>query len=196
MSPVSLLRRRAFLGSLISIVCVLPASLTAGQFWPFGRDKNTSYQTFKDPAGRFELEYPTKDWRLLSSVGSSLAVFSHKDGRPALVIDRVSLAGRLTPEEIDALPGNEVERLRDQQPKIKDFKSDVVETKAGRGVLIRYARVDLEPESVVQYTIAVGQDLYRLNGVVTDKLLSKYEPVIMHMIQSFKAPAGPSASKN
>ena len=94
------------------------------------------------------------------------------------------------------MPEMEVGRLKEQQPKGKDFKSDMLETKAGRGVLIRYSRVGTGPESVVQYSIPVGQDLYRLNGVVPEKLLEKYEPIIIHMIQSFKAPADPSTPKN
>jgi hypothetical protein len=104
---------------------MLSAGLTAEQN-PFkkllGGDK-TSYQTFKDPAGRFEIEYPTKDWRLLPSGGSSLAVFARNDG-PALFIDHIKLVDRLTAGEIDAMPEMELGRLKDQQPKGKDFKSE------------------------------------------------------------------------
>jgi hypothetical protein len=197
MSHLSPLGRRGFAGPMLSIVCMLSAGLTAEQN-PFrkllGGDK-TSYQTFKDPAGRFEIEYPTKDWRLLPSGGSSLAVFARNDG-PALFIDHIKLVDRLTPGEIDAMPEMELGRLKDQQPKGKDFKSDMFDTKAGHGVLIRYSRIGTGPESVMQYSIPVGQDLFRLNGVVPEKLLSKYEAIIIHMIESFKAPAEPSAPKN
>jgi len=199
MSHESPLGRRAFAGSVLSILCVLSAGLTAGQN-PFkrllGGDKNTNYQSFKDPAGRFELEYPTKDWKRLPSVGSNLAVFSRNDG-PVLIIDLLKLADRLTPGEVEALPEMEVDTLRKLEPKVKDFKSDMLETRAGRGVLIRYSRVgSTGPESVVQYSIAVGQDLYRLNGVIPEKQLEKYESIVMHMIQSFKAAADPAAPKH
>jgi hypothetical protein len=197
MSHVSPLRRRAFARSVLSIVCLLSAGLTAEQNpfkKVFGGDNNTKYQIFKDPAGRFELEYPAKDWRLLPAGGSSLAVFARNDG-PALFVDHLRLVDSLTPGEIEAMPEMEVGRLKEQQPKAKDFQSDMLETKAGRGVVIRYSRLGTEPESDVQYTIPVGQDLYRLNGVVPNKLLPKYEGIIMHMIQSFKVPAGPSAPK-
>jgi hypothetical protein len=196
MSHISPLRRRAFAGAVLSIMCWVSIGLTAGQFkWLVGGDKNVKYQTFKDPAGRFELEYPTKDWKLLPSGGSSLAVFAGKDG-PTLFVDHVRLVDRLTQGEIDAMPEGEVDRLREQQPKATAFKTEMLESKAGRGVLIRYARIGLGPESVVQYSIPVGQDLYRLNGVVAANSLSKYEPIIMHMIQSFQAQAGPSTPKN
>jgi hypothetical protein len=182
----------------LSILCLLPAGLAADQnvlTKMFGGGKDTTYQMFKDPAGRFELEYPTKDWRLLPSVGSSLAVFARNDG-PTLIVEHIRLVERLTPEEFDGLPDVEVERLKKEQPKAKDFKSGILETKAGRGVLIRYSRVGQGPDSVMQYSIPVDQDLYRLNCVVPERLFSKYEPIVMHMIQSFKAPADASAPKN
>lgn len=200
MSHVSPLGRRAFTASVLSILCWLSTGLRADQNpfkWMVGGDKNTNYQTFKDPAGRFELEYPTKDWKLLPSVGSSLAVFARNgnDG-PTLFVDYVKLADRLTPGEFDAMPEMEAGRLKEQQPTATAFKSDMLESKAGRGVLIRYSRVGAGPETAVQYSIPVGQNLYRLSSIISEKQLSKYEPIIMHMIQSFKASADTSAPKN
>jgi hypothetical protein len=186
---------RAFAASMLSISCLLSAPLAAGQN-PFAKifGGNTSYQTFKDPSGRFQLDYPTKDWRLLPSGGSSLAVFAHGDG-PTLFINHVKLSASLTPTDLEAMPDFEVTRIKDEQPTAKDFKSDTLETKAGRGVVTRYSRVGSGPESVVQCAIPVGLDLYRLNGVVPLRLSSKFEPVVMHMIQSFKAPADSATPK-
>jgi len=195
MSRVSPMRRRAFAGLALSTVWMLSTALAASQFLGIGGDRNPTYQTFKDPAGRFEIQYPKKDWKVLPSSGANLAVFSHKDG-PTLYLEHLRLDDPLTPEEIGAIAEVEVSRLKDQQPKVKDFKSDTVESKAGRGVLIRYARVQTEPESVMQYSILVGQqDLYRLNGIVSDKLLAKYESIVRYMIQSFVAHPNPSPAK-
>jgi hypothetical protein len=193
MTCVWTLSGRASLGFLIVVVCILSsAGLAAGQNPVKRVDKN--YQIFRDPAGRFELEYPTKDWRLLPSGGSSLAVFARNDG-PALFIDHVRLVERLTPAEVEALPEGELDRLKDRQPNGKDFKQEAFASQAGRGVLIRYSRPGTQAESVVQYSIPVGQDLFRLNAVVPERLFAKYEPVVMHMIESFQAPAGPSAPR-
>ena len=50
--------------------------------------------------------------------------------------------------------------------------------------------------AVMQYSILVGQqDLYRLNGIVSDKLLPKYESIVKYMIQSFVAHPDPSPNK-
>src|SRR5262249_13771628 len=157
------------------ISCLLWARLAAGQN-PLAKifgDKDTSYQTFKDPSGRFQLEYPKKDWRLLPSGGSSLAVFAHKDG-PTLFIDHTKLSDALPPGEFEALPAQQITRIQEEQPTAKDFKSDALETKAGRGVVTRYSRVASGPESVVRCSIPVGRDLYILSGVVPVKLSSKY----------------------
>jgi hypothetical protein len=195
MSHLSPLRRRVFLMSALSILFLLSPGLTAGQLGKlFGGGDKVNYKIFKDPAGRFEVEYPTKDWKLLPGGGSSLAVFTCNDGQ-TLFVDQLKLVDRLTQGEIDALPGIELSRIKELQPTGKDFKPDALESKAGRGVLIRYSRPP-EAVSVVQYTIPVGQDLFRLSGILPDKQLSKYEPIIMHMIQSFKAPADPSPPKN
>ena len=199
MSHSSPLGHRLVAGSALSIMCLLSVGLAASQNplakW-FGGDKNTSYQTFKDPSGRFEIDYPAKDWKPLPSGGSSLAVFSGKDG-PTLFVDHLRLEEPLTPDEIGAMPEVEVARLREQQPKVKDFKADRVDSKAGRGVIIQYSRIGTVPESVMQLSILVGpQDLYRLNGIVPDKVLPKYGSMILHMIQSFKAQPDPSAAKN
>ena len=201
MSHASPLRRRAFALSILSAVLLLSPGLTAGQSKLkslFGGDKNPNYQTFKDPAGRFELEYPDKDWKILPlpAGGSSLAVIARKDG-PTLFVDHQRLQGTpFTSGEIEAMPEMEVGIIKGQQPKAKDFKSDMLETKAGRGVLIRYSRPGTEPESVLQYSIPVGLDMYRISGIVPEKQSSKYESIIMHMIQSFKASADPSTAKN
>ena len=184
------------LGAALFVSCWLTAEVTASQNpfkFIFGR--GDKFQVFKDPAGRFELEIPAKEWQYMSSGGSSIAVFTHKDG-PALYIDYVKLVGPLTPGEFEVMPEMEIRWLKDRQPKAKDFKSEILETKFGRGVLIRYARVGAEPESIVHYSIPVVQDLFRLTGVVPDKLLSKFEPVVLHMIQTFKVPTDRPAPKN
>ena len=194
MSPASRLKALAGVAACLWIG-VLSAGVAAGQFkWLVGGDKNVKYKTFKDPAARFELEYPAKDWKLLPSGGSSLAVFARNDG-PTLFINYVKMVDRLTAGEIDAMPDIEVSRLKEQQPKANAFKSEMLDSKAGRGVLIRYARGGGEPETAVQYSIPVGLDLYRLNGVIPDKQLAKYKPIVMHMIQSFTAPMASAAPK-
>jgi hypothetical protein len=121
--------------------------------------------------------------------------FARNDG-PTFYVGHVKLSEPFTPAEIANLPAVELTTLKDQQPKATGFKSDTLESKAGRGVLIKYSREGAGPETVIQFSIAVGTELFRLNGVIPDKQVAKYEPVVMYMIQSFKAPAGATTSKN
>jgi hypothetical protein len=192
-----LLTRHVWVAAAVLIAAMLSAGPAAGQNplkWITG-DRNTKYETYKDPDGRFEMEYPAKDWRVLPSNSSSTLVgFSRNDG-PTFFVDYIKLRGQLTKGEIDAMSDVEVARLKELQPKATGFKAELLESKTGTGVLTRYSRPGSPAESVIQYSIAASLDLYRLNGVVPEKQLSKYEPVIMHMIQSFQSKANPAASK-
>lgn len=188
----SLLRRRlVFAGTAGAIFWALFGGTVLGGQNPFGKRRgggSVKYKTFKDPSNRFEIAYPEKDWRILPSAGSNLAVFARNDG-PTVFVEHVALTEHLTPAELAVMPDMELERIKAQDRPTKDFKSDMFESKSGRGVLIKYFRIGQGPESILQFTIAVGGDLFRLNSVVPERLFAKYEPILMYMIQSFKAPA-------
>jgi len=179
------------LGGLLSTVS---ASAQNPLKWLTG-DRSTKYQIYKDPEGRFEMEYPAKDWRLLPSNSSSTLVgFSRNDG-PTFFVDYIRLRDKPTKGELDAMPDVEVQHLKDVQPKATAFTTELLESRAGSGVLIKYSRPGTSPESVIQYSFVANVDLYRLNGVVPEKQLQKYEPVIMHMIQSFQSKATAASPK-
>lgn len=189
-------RRPAALAFAVACCVLSTESLAIGQkkfliFW----DKNVSYRAFKDAAGRFELEYPSKDWSPFPSGGSAVAILARKDRAATVVIDLTRLSEPLAPSEIERNAQIEVETVKEQQRNAKDFKSETLDSKAGRASLIRYARVGANgPERVLHYTVAVGQDLYRLDAVVLEESFAKYEPIVVHMLQSFKVPADRSSS--
>jgi len=195
MSRISLSKRWLFPTLAAVILCTCTTALSAAQFkWMVG-DKSVKYQPFRDASGLFELEYPEKDWKRLPSIGQNLVGFARNDG-PTFFVGHVRLSEPFTPAELANLPLVELSTLKDQQPKATGFKSEPLESKAGRGVLIRYSREGAGPETVIQFSIAVGQELFRVNGVIPDKQVAKYEPIVMYMIQSFKAPAAASPSKH
>lgn len=171
---------------MAAALCGHSAAVTAGQFSKlWGGGGNVKYDRFKDPAGRFEIEYPVKDWKRLP-VGSSLVTFARNEDA-TLSVDHITLLEPLTPAEIDGMMAVEVATLKQQRPNAKNIKSELIDTKAGHGILIRYSRVGVAPETAVQYSIPVGRELFRINGVIADKQLAKYEPVVMYMINSFMA---------
>jgi hypothetical protein len=195
--------RRILVAAVLFTACwlVSRAELSAAQLGLgklFG-DKGVTYRTFRDPAGRFEFEYPTKDWRELSSATANLAMLARNDGATvAIDFSRMALARPLTSDiAYGTLADVEIDSLKERHPQAKEFKSEIIETRGGRGALIRYATVGTKgPERIMQYSIPVGLDLYRVIAIVPEMLLAKHEAVLMHMIESFRAPAAEAPSKN
>jgi hypothetical protein len=198
MNPRTFVRTRSALAAVT--VCIVaaaqPSAFAQKKFLIFG-DKNVTYKTYRDPAGRFELEYPTKDWSPVPAGGSTVAILGRNDRTATVVIDLAPLTEPLAPAEVRTNAEIELEALKAQQPNAKTFSLEIVEGKSGPASLIRYARVGTSgPERVMRYSVAVGRDLYHLDAVVQDASFTKHEPVLMHMLQSFKAPATPTGSKN
>jgi hypothetical protein len=162
----------------------------------FGSGK-TQYTVYRDPSAKFEIEQPSKDWGLDRPGGSAVAIISRNDRAATLVIDLATLTEPLAESEIATNAQIEIDTLKEQQPNAKGFTSEVFECKGGKGALIKYSRIGAKgAERVLRYMIGVDRDLYRLDAVVADASAAKYEPILMHMIQSFKAPAGPPPTKN
>jgi hypothetical protein len=187
-------------GLAFAVACCI---LSAGQVtiaqkkYIFFGSKDVTYKTFKDVSSRFEIEYPNKDWSPFPVGGSSIAILSRNDRAATVVIDLARLTEPLAPSEIAANAQIELESLKEQQPNAKDFTSEILDSKAGRGSLIRYARVGASGlERVMRYSVGVDRDLYRLDAVVAEGSRAKYEPILIHMIASFKVPASPASSKN
>jgi hypothetical protein len=191
-------RRPAALAFAIACCIVSSEYQTFAQkkFLIFG-DKNVKYKSFKDPSGRFELEYPTKDWSPLPTGGSAVAILARNDRTATVVVDVARLTEPLAPSEVATNAQIEIETLREQQPRAKDFTSEIVDGSAGPASLIRYGRVGANgPERIIHYSVGVGHELYRLDAVVQEAALAKHEPVILHMIKSFKSPADPPGAKD
>jgi hypothetical protein len=194
----SFIRRSAFLVAVVSFIPgAAPRASAQKVLGIFGSDKVT-YKTFKDAAGRFELEYPNKDWNSLTTGGSAVAILSRKDQAATVVIDLFKLTEPLAAAEIETNAKIEVETVKEQQPTAKDFKTEIVDTKAGgRAALIKYVRVGSNgPEQVMRYVVGVGLDMYRVIAVAPQAQAAKHEPVLLHMVTSFRAPANAAGSKH
>jgi hypothetical protein len=153
----------------------------------FGRNDKMAFTSFKDASGRFTLDFPAKDWRTMPTPGASLAILAHKDFEATLVVDYKRLDVPLDPADVSPTFAEiETEAIKERQSAAKDFKAEIVDTPAGRGALIRYSNAGQKgPDRVIQFSIPIRQDLYRLIGSIRQPLLAKHEPTIMHMIQSF-----------
>jgi len=194
----SFIRQSTFLVVMFSVIAATaPPAFAQKVLGIFGSD-SVKYKTFKDAAGRFELEYPTKDWSSLTTGGSAIAILSRKDQAATVVIDLARLTEALAPAEVETNAKIEVETVKEQQPTAKDFSTQIVDTKAGgRAALIKYVRVGTNgPERVMRYVVGVGLDMYRVIAVAPQASAAKQEPVLQYMLMSFKAPASAAGSKN
>src|SRR5262245_25211163 len=155
MNLKALFRPTSALG-LVTACCFLsiePGALAQKKFLFFG-DKNVTYKTFKDMAGRFELDYPNKDWNQVPAGGSAVAILSRNDRTATVVIDISRLSEPLKPSEVATNAEIEMETLKEQQPNAKNFTSEIIDSKSGRASLIRYARVGATgPERVMRCSI-------------------------------------------
>lgn len=163
----------------------------------FGKgSKDIPYASYKDPAGRFTVDYPSKDWRVMPTPGASLAILAQNDFEATVVIDYKRLDLPLAPSDVTATFADvEAEGVRERQPTAKDMKPEIVDTAAGRGALLRYANTGVRgPERVIQFSIPVRQDLYRVIASMREALATKYDPIVTHIVQSF-LPAGAASPK-
>ena len=183
--------RRPLIAASIILAAVGPA-VAAGQFGIFKRgSKAADTQTFRAPDGKFALEYPGKDWQIVPGGGSVVATLAQKNSEASVVIDYTKMNQALTPSEINDLFAElEGEDLTARQPEAKGAKPSIVNVGGRRVVVIQYSRAGLKgQEKVVQYTVPAGQDVYRLICSAQSAQFAKYEPVFVHMIESFQSPA-------
>jgi hypothetical protein len=191
-------RRSAFV--LAAIFCIVSTErpvVAQKVLGIFGSGK-VQYKIFKDASGRFELEYPTKDWSSFPTGGSTVAILSRNDRSATVLIDIAKLTEPLAPAEVPTNGQIELETVKEQHPTAKDLTLDIVDTKAGvRASMVKYLRVGTNgPERVMHFSVGIGLQLFRLDAVVAEASKAKYEDILTYMLLSFKAPAGPAGSKN
>jgi hypothetical protein len=191
-------RRSALI--LAAVCCLLSAERPAAAqkvLGIFGSGK-VQYKAFRDTGGRFEVEYPSKDWNTLSTGGSAVEILASKDRAATVVVDLSKLTEPIDPNEVPTNHKIELQSLKDQYPTAKDFTDEIVDSKAGvKASMVRFLRVGSNgPERVMHFTIGIGLEMYRLDGVVSEASRAKYEAILNYMLLSFKAPAGPAGSKD
>jgi hypothetical protein len=183
----------------LTLCAVARDHMGAGQLGKiFGRKQEVTYQTYRDSSGRFSLEYPNKDWRVVPGGGSAaLVILAREDGEATVVVEASMLVEALAPSEIQAMAEIEVDNLKARLPAAKDAKYELVDTRSGRGAMIPYANIGAQgPERVVQYSIPVEKSLFRLIRTARVAAAAKHDAVLAHMIESFKSPAEPAPPRN
>jgi hypothetical protein len=156
----------------------------------YGRDAKGSYTPYRDAAGRFNLEYPRRDWLLLTGDGAVLLVAAHNRGEAWVILERVRMNTALAPDEVtDLFADLETENVKQHQPRADGFQKRVFDTDNRRFIALQYTRPGVDPkeqEIVRQYSFPVGQDLYRLVCAVQGRRFDRYEAMCAHVAATFR----------
>jgi hypothetical protein len=159
----------------------------SAQLGIFKRNKGTTYQAFRDPGGRFVIEYPTKNWRINPAKGAIVASFSQKNGEAAVVVDYTRLKLALGKDEIDDMVLKlEVDALKERDPSVRDVNANVGQGPSGPRMVIRYTRNGTGGrEHVEQYSVPVGDELYRVSCSTRISEQARYQPILTYIAGSF-----------
>jgi hypothetical protein len=155
------------------------------------------FQLFRDPAGRFSLEFP-KDWQVNAGVGDVLVTFAQKKNEAALVVERFHLNLAPTPDKIDELFAQiEEDTVKERQPQAIAVSHRLADGNGRRFIVIDYTRPGLTRplERARQYSVPIGQDLFRLICSAVPAQFAKYDPLFAHINDSFAAPGAGAPGK-
>jgi hypothetical protein len=132
------------------------------------------------------LEYPNKDWIVLPAGGFMLLSLAEKSGLALVQLERVRLNQPLTPDEVtDLFTELEARTIRDRHPDAKGFVSRVATVGKQRVVILQFDRVGtVGDERVRQYSVPVGDSLYRLVCAASTGQFARVEVVFAHMAAS------------
>ena len=151
-----------------------------------------NYLLFTDPGRRFSVEFPKEwTWLMVSGSGEPLVTFIHPRKEAAVVVERFRMRQPLTRDEVtDLFAQIEAEVLKENQPQAMDVVSKIVNEQGKKRIVIDYVRPGIDTkERVRQYSIPVGQDLYRITCMTIGGQFGKYEPTFAVVVESLK-PAG------
>jgi len=151
-----------------------------------------NYLLFTDPGRRFSVEFPKEwTWLIVSGSGEPLVTFVHPRKEAAVVVERFRLRQPLSRDEVtDLFAQIEAEVLKENQPLAMDVVSKMVNEKGKKITVIDYVRPGIDTkERVRQYSIPVGQNLYRITCMTIAGQFGKYEPLFAIVSESLKTGA-------
>lgn len=180
--------RTALAWSVLAWCALATAQPAAAQGDPwFARTREPRMAPFKDPAGRFSLDVPARDWLRVPGAGSTLLTLTEEDVEAAVVLEVVPMEVTLAPDDITALFADlEVRGVRAREKGSEGFVQRIIQTGGRRVAVVEYSRLGSKgAERVRQYSFPVGDKLFRLACSTRVQQLKKYSPVFAHMAATF-----------
>jgi hypothetical protein len=181
-------------GTAIVMACLPMAALfaqnTSVDPW-VTRTNHVRFQPLRAMDTPLQLDVPKKDWMVLPSSGSLLLALATRKGDAVVLVEYAELRLALVSDDItEVFAQLEVDAITNHQPNASAFESRVLAIGARRLIAVEYTRLGvLGNERVRQYSVPVGNKLYRIACISSTPRFAHYDAVFSHMAASF-APAG------
>jgi hypothetical protein len=182
------------LTTLLVAPAVVPATSATQGTWL--RRGKIEFQVLKDPGGRFTIEYPKRDWRVVPGGGSVLFTLAHSGNEAAVVVEYNRMDPPLMPEDITEMFSQviELDEVKKRQPGASDFRPGLVTGPEGKQSQIDYTRPGMNGQERVRLvSMPRGADLYRIVCSAKAELFPKYEAIFSHIFETFRTRAAPLA---
>jgi len=156
-----------------SIACFVLAATVATM-----AQSRPGYLLFTDPGKRFSIEFPnTWTWMIIQGSQEPLATFVHPRKEAAVVVERFKLPVRLNPGDItDLFAEIEAAKVKENQRDVSAVVARIVTRADLKGAVVDYVRGGLsESERVRQFSIPVGDDVYRITCMALASRFQQYE---------------------
>lgn len=153
-------------------------------------------QPYRDPSGRFTLQYPRRDWQVFPGAGSSLVTIGGGKGRASVQIEYLKLNEAIeVGENYELIVGIESDFIRDRQPGAGQITGLPMRVELKDIVVVDYTRPGVSgTDRIRQYSIISGANLFRVSCVAPAAEFPKLEPVFEQIARSFVITAGRPAS--
>jgi serine/threonine protein kinase len=134
----------------------------------------------------FTIDYPSKDWLTVPSIGSSVVTFFHKSREATLAVEARKLRVALEPSEINAQTAVvEIEDWQRRRPDGTGFSYQIYDYQGDRTIIIDFSQTgSLGAEHVRLYTIFAGTDVYRVICTTTVPMFNNYKDTFHKMALS------------
>lgn len=142
---------------------------------------------YRDPTGRFVLQYPRRDWLAFPGGGSTLVTVAERRARATVQIEHQRLNQPVNLDENrDLVVQIESDVVRERQLKVTDLKPVTPVTPIPGAIVLEFQRPGAAgPERVRQVSLVRGQDLYRVLCIATVADFPKYEAAFDQVARSF-----------
>ena len=187
---------------LLEVACVMlarPAAQSAPLDPWYSMQPKQSLDAPKEFTGTFSIQLP-KGWHLAPGHANTLfSVTEHTKKWETLgfiMLDYMKLDSPIDPSFMTALGNRELNEVKSHELSGKQFSSEVKTGPLGPIIFLQYDRPGISgsDDHVAQYSIPIGNVMYRLVCIAPTAAVEKYRPLFSSVAASFKLiKAGPPA---